>query len=50
MKIHLQGIGIWARGARDWDEFCALVAAQGDGAEAQWEAPKPAAIPAVASC
>ena len=31
---------------RNWDEFCSLVTAGGDGAEAQWQVPAPEAIPA----
>jgi len=46
MRVGICGIGIWARGMRHWDEFCALVMTGDDSTRPAWQPPAPAAIPA----
>ncbi len=46
MRVGIQGVGIWGRGMRNWDEFCALVAGGDERPGVEWRAPVPDAIPA----
>ncbi len=46
MNVDIRGIGLWGRGLRSWPEFRALVAADNDGTDAEWQVPAPEAIPA----
>jgi hypothetical protein len=45
VNLAIAGIGIWMRGARNWDEFASRIAAKNDQWGGEWSAPAPAQIP-----